>query len=106
MIDEYTKCTILDMATKVIENLAKKHDKVKKGVKSIMVGKVLDYEAKRIKNEGIEQGRELGLSQGITQGITQGKLETLIGLVRDGLLSVEEAAKRLQKSVDEVKMLL
>lgn len=90
VIDEFTKCTIIDMANKVLEHLAEKHDKIKKGVKSVMGGKVLDYEAKRIKDEGMSQG----------------KMETLIGLVKDGLLPVEEAAKRLQKSVDEVKMLL
>lgn len=90
VINEFTKCTIIDMANKVLEHLAEKHDKIKKGVKSVMGGKVLDYEAKRIKDEGMSQG----------------KMETLIGLVKDGLLPVEEAAKRLQKSVDEVKMLL
>ncbi len=90
VIDEFTKCTIIDMANKVLEHLAEDYDKIKKGVKSVMGGKVLDYEAKRIKDEGISQG----------------KLETLIGLVKDGLLPVEEAAKRLQKSVDEFKMLL
>lgn len=98
VIDEFTKCTIIDMSNKVLEHLTGNHDRVKEGVKSVMGGKVLDYEAKRIKNEGI--------SQGITVGITQGKKETLIGLVKDGLISVEEAAKRLQKSVEEFKMLL
>jgi len=42
----------------------------------------------------------------LAQGIEQGKLETLISLVRDGLLSTEEAAKRSDMTVTEVQALL
>ena len=55
-----------------------------------MGGKVLDYEAKDILKQGIRQGLEEGL----------------LSLVRDGLLSVEEAARRLQMSESEFKKLL
>ena len=50
-IDEYTKCTILDMSQKVLEHIAAKFDNVKKGVKSVMGGQILEYEAKTILNE-------------------------------------------------------
>lgn len=46
------------------------------------------------------------LAQGIEQGIEKGKLETLLSLVRDGLLSVEEAAKRSDMTVSEMQRLL
>ena len=63
-IDEYTKCTILDMSQKVLEHIAAKFDNVKKGVKSVMGGQILEYEAKTILNEGrilgIDEGRVLG----------------------------------------------
>ena len=59
-IDEYTKCAILDMANKVLEHIAAKHEKIREGVKSVMGGQVLEYEAKRIRNEAIEQGIEQG----------------------------------------------
>lgn len=98
VIDEYTKCTIIDMSNKVLEHIAAKHQNVKEGVKSVMGGKVLEYEAKTIKNEGF--------SQGISQGISQGKLEALLELVRDGVLTLEDAAKRLDKSVEELEELL
>lgn len=55
-ISEYTRCTIIDMSNKVLEHLAAKYDSVKKGVKEIMGGKVLEYEAKTIRREGIEEG--------------------------------------------------
>lgn len=57
-ITEYTKCTLEDMLNKVVYHIAQKYPKVRKGVKDIMGGKVLDYEAKRILEQGIEQGIE------------------------------------------------
>lgn len=64
-IDEYTKCTIIDMSNKVLENIAKKFPDVKKGVKDIMGGQVLDYEAKRILNKGKEEGIKEGMKEGM-----------------------------------------
>lgn len=61
IISEYTRCTIIDMSNKVLEHIAKKYDSVRKGVKDVMGGKVLEYEAKAIKNEGIEEGIEKGI---------------------------------------------
>lgn len=50
------RCTIIDMSNKVLEHIAKKYDAVRKGVKSVMGGKVLEYEAKTIRNEGLKEG--------------------------------------------------
>ena len=47
-----------------------------------MSGQVLDYEAKRILNEGIDKGREEGI------------IDTLISLVKDGILTIKDAAAR------------
>ena len=63
-IDEYTKCTILDMSQKVLEHIAAKFDNVKKGVKSVMGGQILEYEAKTILNIGRSEGRILGIDEG------------------------------------------
>ena len=40
------------------------------------------------------------------RGIEKGKLDILIALVRDGLLSVEETAKRVEMAVDEMQKLV
>ena len=48
------------------------------------------------KKEGIAQGIEQGKKEGIAQGEELGKLKTLAGLVKDGLLSLAEAAKRAE----------
>ena len=83
-MNEYTKCTIIDMSNKVLDHLADNYKKVKEGVKSVMGGKVLEYEAKTIKREGRKEGR------------IEGKLEMLFELVQDNLISLQEAASRAQ----------
>lgn len=57
---------------------------------------LLEMEAK-----GIEQGIKQGFKQGIVQGIEAGMLKTLRDLVKDGMLSPAEAAKRAGMSIEE-----
>ncbi len=64
-ISEYTRCTLIDMSNKVLEHIAMKYNSVREGVKSVMGGRVLEYEAKTIRNEGIEKGIEKGIEEGI-----------------------------------------
>lgn len=82
-ISEYTKKTICEMSERVIRKIAEKYESIRKEVVSIMGGKVLEYEAKDILREGA--------------------LQTLYGLVRDGLLAIEEAAKRADMTVEEFR---
>ena len=56
--------TILDMSRRVLEHIAAKYNTVKKGVRDIMGGKVLDYETKRIYNAGKTDGKAEGLLEG------------------------------------------
>ena len=59
----------------------------------------MEKEVERMCNlsEGVEQK---GIEKGIKIGIEQGALATLIGLVKDNLLSIEEAAKRMNMTVE------
>lgn len=102
-INEFTKCTILDMANKVLENIAANHEKVREGVKSVMGGQVLEYEAKRIRNEGIEQGIEQGIEALILDNLEDGKSEEAIvnKLVRRFRLETEDAKAYFDKSAKE-----
>ena len=75
-----------------------------------MGGRILEYEAKRIREEGLEQGLERGLEQGLERGLEQGlergleqglekgRHEILMELVYDGILTMEEAAERMGKN--------
>ena len=52
---------------------------------------------------GLEKGREEGRQEGRQEGQAEGRLNTLAALVRDGLISIEEAAKRAEMTVEEFK---
>lgn len=92
-INEYVKCTIIDMSNKVLEHIARNYHHIQEGVKSVMGGKILEYEAKTILNRG--------RAEGVTEGIALGKIKMLCEMVRDGFISITEAAKRLNISVEE-----
>ena len=87
-ISEYTRCTIIDMSNKVLEHIAVKYNSVKEGVKAVMGGKVLEYEAKTIIREGIEQGIEQGenkLSKLIATLMENGRSQDVIRVTQDKL---------------------
>ena len=54
-----------------------------------MGGQVLDYEAKRIRNEGLECGLERGLEQGLAEGLCS-MIKTVRLLVGDDFAKVCE----------------
>ena len=56
-ISVYYRRVILDMSKKVLEGLAMRYEKVQKGVKEILGGRVLEHEGKTILNQGIELGK-------------------------------------------------
>ena len=72
-INEFIKRAIIDMTKKVIENIAARHKKVREGVKTVMGGRILDYEAKDILNKGRAEGRNEGRAEGHHQGLIEGE---------------------------------
>ncbi|RRJ16960.1 Rpn family recombination-promoting nuclease/putative transposase [Lachnoanaerobaculum orale] len=56
--------------------------------------------------EGMERGIEEGRARGIEEGIAKGVLSSLVSLVKDGLISVSEAAKRADMSEEDFKKYL
>ncbi|HIY64039.1 MAG TPA: hypothetical protein H9730_11390 [Candidatus Mediterraneibacter stercoripullorum] len=63
VIDEYYQKTILTMSEKVINNIAAKYQKTAERIGDIMGGKILEYEAKTILNQGRKEGREEGRTE-------------------------------------------
>lgn len=53
----YYMRSIVDMSKLVLENIARKYDKIRKGVDSVMGGAILEHESKAIHNEGRDEGR-------------------------------------------------
>jgi hypothetical protein len=58
-LDEYTKCTLYEMTEKVINSIALNFKNIKKEVNEVMGGQILEYEAKNILNQGINQGASI-----------------------------------------------
>ena len=47
---------------------------------------------------GIAEGKAFGIAEGKAFGIAEGKVYALAGLVRDGIISLDEAARRADMS--------
>ena len=60
--------------------------------------------ADAIEKKGILKGIEKGREEGIEKGREEGKFDTLASLVKDGLLSLSDAAKRADLSTDEFRL--
>ena len=52
----------------------------------------------RVEARGIEKGIAKGREEGIREGIKEGTVNVLISLVKDGILSIADAAKRANMS--------
>ncbi|MCD8021296.1 MAG: hypothetical protein LUF92_17515 [Clostridiales bacterium] len=84
ILDMFYYKTILDMSTKVIENLAAGYDNILKGVKGIMGGTILEYEAGTIYGEGVVAGYRTGKADGFRNGEAVGFRDGKAAGFRDG----------------------
>ena len=58
------------------------------------------------KDVWIKEGRKEGRKEGKKEGIKEGAINILITLVKDGIISIEEAAKRANISVSKFEKYL
>ncbi len=84
------------MSSIVIESLAVKYEKIKKGIGGIMGGKVLDYEAKTIFMSGMEEGRQEGMKNGMVYAYYEMNLQTN-EIARKVNLTEEEVLEIIRK---------
>ena len=59
-----------------------------------------------IRAECIAEGKAEGKAEGIVEGEVRGTLKTLVRLVRDGLVSVQDAAASAGVDADEIRRTL
>ena len=71
----------MSISTNVAESLTINYENLQKGIQDVMGGKLIEYEAKII----LEQGREEGRKEGREEGI-----RTLISTLRELSISNEE----------------
>lgn len=105
-ITEYTCRTILDLSRRIAESLCQKYDNIRKEIISIMGGEILEYEAKTILNEGKKQGWILGHESGLAEGLSTGRMTTYLELVKEGILNIKDAARRIPMDEAELHNLL
>ena len=89
-ISEYEKCTLVDMSRKVVEKITAKYENVRKEVTSVMGGKVLEYEAKTILQNGIKKGKIEGKIDSILELLEE------LGTVSDELCSCIQEEKDME----------
>lgn len=63
------------MSRKVVEKITAKYENVRKEVTSVMGGKVLEYEAKTILQDGIRKGK--------AEGKAEGKVDSILELLEE-----------------------
>ena len=56
--------------------------------------------------EGIEQGIKQGIEQGIERGIERGKITAIVNLVKEGIISKELGAQKLNLSEQDFEAYL
>lgn len=81
---------IVELSKKVVDNIARKYERIRKGVEGIMGGKVIETEAKKMYNRGISEGILLGEENGRSEGIIGA-----IGILKDLNMSESEIKNRL-----------
>ena len=62
-ISEFAKSAICAMTSHVLALIAQKYPKVRKGVEHIMGGKVIEYEAKTIRNEALNEAHQKAIAE-------------------------------------------
>ena len=87
--DEVTD--ILRVSAEIVDKVAGKCDKVRKVLGDILRGQAYELPTDRL----IRQGR--------LEGRLEGALDMCIGLLKDGVISLAEAAKRLSMTEEELK---
>ena len=83
---------IVELSKKVVDNIARKYERIRTGVEGIMGGKVIETETKKMYNRGISEGILLGEENGRSEGIIGA-----IGILKDLNMSESEIKKQIIK---------
>lgn len=83
---------IVELSKKVVDNIARKYDKITRGVDEIMGGKVIETEAKRMYNNGRHEGIIIG-AIGTLKDLNMSENEIEKHIIKKFDLSEDEAAK-------------
>jgi len=94
-LDGYTKQTICEMSEKVLGNIAGKYENIKKEVGRVMGGQVLEYEAKNILRQGIEQGVADSARKMLAKGYSCEHVSDILELAVEQVREIQEGMSRM-----------
>lgn len=89
VIGAFDKRTIIELSGNVVKEIAQKYENVQKGIGDMMSGALIETEARKILNQGIDLTKK----------------KTAIKLLKIGKLTIEEIAECSELSVAEVEQL-
>ena len=104
-MSELERRIIVELSKKVVDNIARKYERIKKGVDGIMGGKVIETEAKKMYNRGINEGILLGEENGRSEG-EQNKLKELIKKKLAKGKSISQIADEIEETEEKVLELI
>ncbi|SFV57526.1 hypothetical protein MNB_SV-6-766 [hydrothermal vent metagenome] len=78
-------------------NLQKSLEEVERMLRDMKIEELPGYKI------ALERGEERGIKKGLSQGLSQGIIETAITMINRFKLSIEDVAKELNISIDELK---
>lgn len=99
-LSDFDRTTLLETANDVMKEIAKKYQNVVKGVGKVMGGALLETNARKIKNEGIAEGRTKGIAEGRMKGIAEKGIKIFLNLLATGMSKDE--AQQLAEIDDEL----
>ena len=92
---------LFDMTKKVLAHITKKYDNLRKGAREIVGGKILEYPAKTI----YDQGMARGMARGMAQGMARGKVEIARRMLAANM-SCEQVAEFTSLPIEQVRVLI
>lgn len=96
---------IVELSKKVVDNIAKKYEKIRRGVDVIMGGKVIETEAKKMYIRGIKIGEENGRIEGRNEGRSEGLKDQIKKKLAKGK-DIAQIADEIEESEDTVLELI
>ncbi|MCD7750753.1 MAG: hypothetical protein LUI10_03280 [Lachnospiraceae bacterium] len=100
-LSTYYKKTLIEMSEKVVDNLAAGYENIRKEVRAVMGGKILEYEAKTILRQGEQKGRQEGRQEGLQLGRLENLVQNIKGLMKTMGWSAEQAMDMMQVSEED-----
>ena len=108
LIDVFTSKALRAMTHTVVNRLADKYPNIKEGVNAVVGGSIIEFEALKIKREGIREGMREGMRKGLHEGMREGMREGLQQGEKNGEANAYRAmAERMinaGKAGDEIQM--